>query len=320
MKMFVTGVSGYLGGLALKVFEDDPTIEKVVGADISPPPVKTSKLEFHRFDVRDPSIREAMNGCDAVLHMAFVLDEIKDKEKTYDININGSKNVFHSCLDAGVQWLIQMSSMAAFGPHPDNPVPLTEEDYPRGHPGCYYCYGKAELEHYLGWLKQRNPGWDVTILRPTVIVGEHIDNTISWLFSRHFAFKIKGHEDVLAQYIHEDDLVEAMRLVLKDRATGIYHITSDDYISLKEMMKRAGMIAPSLPAGLLCRMADASFRAGASPVSSHWIRMFMYSMVGSSEKIKDELGWKPGYTSSELFDRFIIPGSRGKPVFRAAAP
>ncbi len=307
MKLFITGVSGYLGGLVCQALEDDPGIEKIIGVDIARPRAATSKLEFREFDVRDPRISEAMAGCDAVLHMAFVLDEIKDKARTYDININGSKNIFHSCLDAGVPWLIQLSSMAAFGPHPDNPVPLTEEDYPRGAPDCYYCYSKAELEHYLYWLSSRHPELEVTILRPTVILGENIDNTVSWLFRSKVALQVKGH-DSLAQYIHEDDLSSAIRLVLQKRAHGIYHVTSGDSIRVSEMMRRSGMRAPKVPKKLLEKLADVGFALGFAPVSGHWIRMFSESMVGSSDRLK-ALGWKPTWTTAELFDEYLVkPG------------
>ncbi len=125
LRLFITGISGYLGTLLLRALEDDAAIDSVVGVDVMPPPAPGRNLEFHAVDVRDPAgIREAMRGCDAALHMAFILDEIRDKEKTCDININGSKNVFHACMDTGMPRLIQLSSMAAFGAHPDNPYPL----------------------------------------------------------------------------------------------------------------------------------------------------------------------------------------------------
>ena len=104
MQVFITGVSGYLGGLICRSLEDDPSIERIIGVDLQAPTHVTPKLEFHRHDVRDPGIRKSMEGSDVVLHMAFVLNEIRDKARTYDININGSKNVFHACLDTGVPW------------------------------------------------------------------------------------------------------------------------------------------------------------------------------------------------------------------------
>jgi UDP-glucose 4-epimerase len=251
-----------------------------------------------------------MRGADVVLHMAFVLDEIKDKDKTYDININGSKNVFHACVDEEVPWLIQLSSMAAFGPHPDNPVPITEDDYPRGHPQCYYCYSKAELEHYLQWYSDRHPELAVTILRPAVIVGERIDNTMAKIFAGRMAFQVKGH-NALGQYIHEDDLTNAIKLVMEQHALGTYHVTSDDYISASEMFEMAGMFGPKLPKKVLENIADLAFRLGASPVSGHWVRMFSESMVGSSEKLKS-LGWQPSFSSRELFEEYIAKRTRSR--------
>jgi len=310
LRLFVSGISGYLGTLVLSALENDPAISSIVGVDLRPPCVEPSKLEFQEVDVRDASgVRKAMRGCDAALHMAFVLDEIRDKEKTYDININGSKNVFHACLDTATPWLIQLSSMAAFGAHPDNPFPMSEDEYPRGDRRCYYCYSKAEIEHYLYRLSQQHPELDVTILRPCVIVGRRLDNTISWAFSRKVAVSLRGC-DPHTQYIHENDFAAAVCLVLEKRAKGIYHVTSDDTIAFSEMIARAGMIAPPIPPDLLCSLADLSYRLRLSPFSSHWVNMFRHSMVGSNEKIKRELGWQPSYTSHELFDLVLEAGRR----------
>ncbi len=312
MRLFISGISGYLGKVVLRSLEDEPSVEEIVGIDLRPPASPSSKLHFRELDVRDHAgVREAMRGCDAVLHMAFVLDEIRDKRKTHDININGSRNVFHACLDAGVPRLIQISSMAAFGAYPDNPFPMDEEEFPRGDPRCYYSYAKAEIEHYLYRIAQERPELAVTILRPCVIVGEGMDNTISWVFSRRFAMR-PADSDPHTQFIHEDDLAEAVRLALLSGARGIYHVTSDDTIALSEMLRRAGMFAPSVPADLMCALADIAFRLRFSPISSHWINMFRYSMVGSNEKIKRELGWRPGYTSRELFELVLEAGRRAK--------
>jgi UDP-glucose 4-epimerase len=309
LRLFITGVSGYLGMVVLRTLEDDASIESIVGVDLCLPAVSSPKLEFHAMDVRDHAgIREAMRGCDATLHMAYIFDEIRDKEKTHDINVNGSKNVFHACLDTGTPWLIQVSSMAAFGAHPDNPFPLSEDDYPRGDHRCYYSYGKAEIEHYLFRLGQQHPELGITILRPCIIVGESMDNTVSWLMSRKLGLSLRG-SDPHTQYIHEDDLAAAIQLVLRHEARGIYHVTSDDTISFDEMVRLAGMIAPAVPPDLLCSIADISYRLGFSPISSHWINLFRHSMVGSNERIKRELGWRPTYTSKELF-RLVLEAGR----------
>ena len=299
MRIFITGISGYLGGLLLKAMDKDEAIEKVIGVDVREPSFKPDKLEFHTGDVRDPGLAKHMRGADAVLHMAFILDEIKDKTLTDDININGSRNVFDCALEAGVPWVVFLSSMAAFAGFPDNPMPIMDDDYPRGHRGIYYTYAKAEMEHYLRFLRERNPGLEVTVLRPCIIAGPNINNTVVQLFAKPYAARPRGLNPE-AQLITEDALVSAIMLVLRKHAVGNYNITSDDYMTLKEMMKVSDTFAPPVPFGLLCRFVDTAFALGASPVSAHWMRMLAYHLVGSNEKMK-ELGWEPGKTTVEIF-------------------
>lgn len=299
MRLFITGISGYLGGLLLKAMEKDEAIEKVIGVDVREPSFKPDKLEFHTGDVRDPGLAKLMQGADAVLHMAFILDEIKDKTLTDDININGSRNVFDCAIEAGVNWIVFLSSMAAFAGHPDNNFPIQDDDYPKGHRGIYYTYAKAEMEHYLRFLRERDPGLEVTVLRPCIIAGPNINNTVVQLFSKPYAARPKGLNPE-AQFITEDALVSAIMLILDKHAVGNYNITSDDYMTLKEMMKASNTFAPPVPFGLLCRFVETAFKLGISPVSAHWMRMLAYQMVGSNEKMK-ELGWKPGKPTLEIF-------------------
>lgn len=300
MRLFITGVSGYLGGLLLKAIDADDSIEKVIGIDVKEPAFMPDKLEFHSGDVRDPGLKKHMMGADAVLHMAFILDEIKDKTLTDDININGSRNVFDCAVAANVPWIIFLSSMAAFAGFPDNPLPITDDYYPRGHRGIYYTYAKAEMEHYLRYLQGQHSGLEVTVLRPCIIAGPNIRNTVVELFSQPFAVHPKGCNPE-AQLITEEALVSAILLVLTKHAVGNYNITSDDYMTLKEMMKVNGTIAPPVPIGFLSRFMDFAFKLGVSPISAHWIRMLAYQMVGSNEKIKQELGWEPGKTTMDIF-------------------
>ncbi|MDY6795165.1 MAG: NAD-dependent epimerase/dehydratase family protein [Actinomycetota bacterium] len=197
-----------------------------------------------------------------------------------------------------------LSGMAAYGAHPDNPVHLTEEDFPGGDPLDCYRYAKAELEHCLQWLTRRNPGLEVTILRPTIIAGANIDNLISWLFSRKLGASLLEH-DSLAQQISEEDLASAIRLVLHHRARGTHNIISYDCMPVSEILKRAGMIRLPLPVSLVCWMMDLLFKIGLSRISSHWVRQFLYPMVGTSDKLKEELGRKPINTTEELLEEIL---------------
>jgi nucleoside-diphosphate-sugar epimerase len=174
----VTGCTSDFGTVILPRLFADPDVERVVGIDLREPRVRDSKLRFEREDVRSPRLRGLFAGCEVVVHLAFVVAEIADKALTHDVNLNGSRNVIEAAAAAGARRLVLASSVASYGVHPDNPVPVTEDDFPRGNPDAYYFYDKAEVEHFVDFWQARNPGSGLTItrLRPPYIAGPHFEN------------------------------------------------------------------------------------------------------------------------------------------------
>lgn len=87
MKVAVTGATSDFGAAILPVLLADPDIDTVVGLGRRELPIEHPKLESVRMDIRDPGIEEVFRGCEAVVHLAFVVEEIRDKTATHDINL-----------------------------------------------------------------------------------------------------------------------------------------------------------------------------------------------------------------------------------------
>jgi len=66
--------------------------------------------------------------------------------------------------------LVYTSSAAAYGYHPDNPVPLTEDVPPRGSPEHYYSQQKAACEAALAEITAGS-ALEVFIPRPCIVAG-----------------------------------------------------------------------------------------------------------------------------------------------------
>src|SRR5919198_3950986 len=132
MRIAVTGIASDFGTVIAPRFFADPEIEEVVGVDLREPRAADPKLRFEREDVRSPQLGELFSGCEAVIHLAFVVSEIHDKELTHSINLGGSKNVIAAAAGAGVNRLVIASSVASYGAHSDYGIPITEEEFPRG--------------------------------------------------------------------------------------------------------------------------------------------------------------------------------------------
>jgi len=125
MRLAVTGIASDFGTVITSLLFADPEVEQVVGIDLRDPRISHPKLRFEREDVRSERMRGLFGGCDAVVHLAFVVAEIHDKELTHSINLGGSKNVIDAAYESGARRLVIASSIASYGVHPDHPTPIT---------------------------------------------------------------------------------------------------------------------------------------------------------------------------------------------------
>ncbi|HTO97654.1 MAG TPA: NAD-dependent epimerase/dehydratase family protein, partial [Myxococcales bacterium] len=73
MRVAVTGGSGQLGTLLLRRLADDRRVKEIVALDLRPPLIVSGKLRDVRADVRDPGIGEHLRGCEALIHLAFLV-------------------------------------------------------------------------------------------------------------------------------------------------------------------------------------------------------------------------------------------------------
>ena len=98
LRIGITGISSTLAQSVVPPLLADPEVKEVVGLDIRPPRgLESSKLKFYPLDVRDSGLPDIFAGLDAVIHMAFiVIENIPDLQTIYDVNINGSQNVFQA--------------------------------------------------------------------------------------------------------------------------------------------------------------------------------------------------------------------------------
>lgn len=298
VRVGVTGISGYLAKSLVPLLLQDRDIREVMGIDLVPPAFSHAKLRFVREDIRSPELPARLAGVDTLVHLAYIVSEIRDKKRTHDININGTKNVLNACREAGVRKVVVASSIAAYGAHPDNPIPLTEESPLRGNPECYYSYDKLAVEEFLDGFVQRHPGIIVTRLRPAVVIGPNVNNPLGGMLKWGVWIGIRGR-DTKFHLVHEEDVARAFSLAVKRDAPGAFNVADDEPVSLREVAGISGFRTLTLGPRTLKVLADIGFRLGLVKASSHWVYLVEHSVVVSNEKIRRELGWIPRTTSRE---------------------
>ncbi len=300
----VTGISGYLGRVLSPYLENNRDITRVIGIDQKPiiPDSHSNKIQFHQLDMKDPEIEALLSNVDILVHLAFELMRPPryGKRAVEETNIAGSRAVLGAAARQGVQNIIFTSSVVAYGLHSDNPVPLTEESPLRPNKFLYYGLSKVAVEDYLDTLEAEYPEIIFTRLRPCTIVGPNADPAQMASLTSSTAALVKGY-DPLYQLLHEQDMAQALDLMIRKNIPGIFNVTSDEPLKLSQIaLSQPGGQVVALPHRLARFLAWFSWRTGSSVFAPEWLDLARYPLVASNGKLKQQ-GWQPQYTTSQAY-------------------
>ena len=308
----ITGVNSYFASTVLPLLENDEGVDKIIGIDITPWKGGSKKVEFYREDIRSKNLFDILKDVDVVYHLAFIVGEIQDKDKTRDININGSKNVFEACAHNKVKKVIYTSSMTVYGSHSNNHLGFTEEDELSANEDNYYNTSKIQVEKFVAQFFDKHPEMTLTIIRAALLFGPKTNNMFSELFSLPVSALPMGRTS-FNQYIHEEDLGDALHLAFQKDLPGIYNVCADDAVSTKWAFKQAGVTIIPLPSRLLKIVAGIGFKLRLFPAGPGWVSVSEHTIYGLSDKFKKAACWQPKYTSRETFKSYLKAQERDAP-------
>jgi UDP-glucose 4-epimerase len=299
----ITGVNSYFAATLLPKLEDDPTVDTIIGVDTAPWKGEYAKVQFFKTDIRDPNLAKILNGVDTVFHLAFIVGEIRNKKTIHDININGTKNVFDACVKAGVRKIVYASSATVYGATIQNPLGITEDRPLFKHSDSYYSAAKVEIEQLFADYAEKHPNIVFSAIRAALLFGPKIDN----MFSKLFAMKLSALTPGVSynQYIHEEDLGDALYLSFSKDLPGAYNVGGDDAISARDAFNKAGVLILTIPAFLLKWLAAIGFMVGIFPAGGGWVTLSRYTIFMNCDKFKSATGWRPKWGSEATFNDFL---------------
>ncbi|MDI9932012.1 NAD-dependent epimerase/dehydratase family protein [Rhodococcus sp. IEGM 1354] len=313
LRIAVTGATSDFAAAILPRLFEDPEVDAVVGIARRPARITHPKFTSIRSDIRSPDLEETFADCDVVLHLAFVVEELKDKTETHDINLRGSRNVIDSAYRAGVSRVVVASSINAYGAD-IAPEPLTENSYPAGDPNRYYFYDKAEVEHYAEWWLRRHPGeMTISMLRCTYIVGPDFANDgIDQFTGPVGAFPEADRASY--QFLFQDDMADAFHRAAKTDLVGPYNLGPVDWVGVRELAAMQGQLMFDVPQKAATRIANIAFALGITPFSGQWVTPG--EPIVDSTALGAATGWAPTLTSHEAAASMIL--LQGKSLLRSA--
>jgi NAD dependent epimerase/dehydratase len=248
-------------------------------------------------DIRDPhGVKEAMRGCDAVLHLAALIAipySYHSPDTYVDTNIKGTLNVLQAARELGVSRVVHTSTSEVYGTA--RVVPITEE-----HPLCGqspYSATKIAADQlaYSFYASFKLP---VVIARPFNTYGPRqsaraiIPTIIIQIASGERQIKL-GAVSPTRDFNYVQDTVAGFIAALKPkRVLGeVINLGSNFEISVGDT---AQLIAEVMNAKIEIITDEARLRPADSEVERLW---------ADNTRAGELLGWKPDYSGREGFKR-----------------
>jgi nucleoside-diphosphate-sugar epimerase len=294
----VTGVGGLIGRRLVAELDRDDTVDRIVGIDVRAPEGLTSpKLAFAVGDVRDPGIADALDGVDALVHLAFQMDPSHDEARMHDINVVGTRTVAEAAVRAGVRKLVYVSSGVAYGAHPDNDFPLTEDSPLRANAHFNYAEHKLEVEEWLWPFDAAHPELLMTVLRPSIVAGPGVQNFLSRQLEAPRFTAVKGHKPPM-QFAHVDDVATALAHAVRHDLPGAYNVTSEGWLSFDEVTALLDRKVVEVPEEVAFSLAERLWDLGIGEAPPGQVHYLMHPWVLSVDKLV-ATGWRPKHSNRD---------------------
>jgi len=291
MKALVTGGAGFIGSHVVDKLCDRGVNVRVFDMVM---PVFRKDIEFYHGSMLDiEALRMAMNGIDAVYHLAAVAD-VKDvfdePHFSESINVRGTINVLEAARKIGVGRVIYGSTTWVYSEVADAQV---DEETLLKPPSHLYTATKIASEYYCQcYSKLYN--LPTTILRYGIPYGPRArDGAVVPIFVKKALsgqpLTIAGDGSQFRNFVYVEDLAEGNVLALKPIAANkIYNLDGTEKVSIK-------MIAETI-------------QKLVGNVSIEYVQGRPGDFSGkdiSSERARRELNWEPKVSFEEGVGRYI---------------
>ena len=283
MKVLVTGSTGGIGKFVVqRLLKAGHTLRTL---DIPAQPDCTD-YEHIAGDVRNlPLVRRAVQGMEAVVHLAAIpYDMDRQDELILDTNIHGTFNILLAAQEAGLQRVVNFSSINALGQadpnHPSLYLPLDDDVPP-------YTIRNYPLSKRVGeemcFAFAARGGFTAVSLRPTLVTHPGPPR-FPWFRNMPEEFKIRSALGDFWSYVDVRDVAEAALLSLTAQVNihQAFLLTSDETRMRIPSVEVVEKYYPNLPWPKISK--------------EEYLSRGEYVSLVNCDAAKQVLGWQPQYS------------------------
>lgn len=287
--------------------------------------------EQHEVD----TLAAALAGCDAVIHLAWLIQPNRDRDLLRRVNVDGTRRVAQAAAQAGVGRLVCASSMGAYSPAPD--AAPRDETWPTGGVRTsHYSVDKAAQERVLDEARAAHPGMSIVALRTGLVFQAQAATEIAGYFlgpllpDAVLRTAVGALRDGLSpvvpvpagvalQLVHADDAarayVDAALHPDGEAIAGAFNIAAPPPLAGQALADAiGGGTAVPVPVAVLRRAVAVAYALRLIPTDPGWLDMAAACPVMDTTRAREVLGWAPRHDAvavlREMLDG-LAAGARG---------
>ena len=298
-KVLITGIAGGQGRLIARRLGD---FFRISGVDRAPWEGAPGNVAMHVVDLRKRKFEDVFRTerPDALVHHAFVRHFRSAQEVRHEVNVLGTKRVLEYAIRYGVKRIVVLSSAYVYGALPDNPF-YVNEDYPLNVSRTYpEVRDLAEVDTLASAFLWRHPEVTTAILRPVNTLGYYTNSAITRYLKQRYAPTILGFNP-MTQFIHEEDVAEAVVLALQTGAHGVFNVAGPGAVPLKVAVRETGGTAVPLPESIARAIFQQLFRLGLYHTPPGAMDFLKYPCTIDGTAFAQATGFTPLFSLEDTF-------------------
>ncbi len=304
--VLVTGVSRDLGSRFARLVAAEPSVDRVIGVDVVPPRGDMGDVRFIRADIRNPVITKVIAGeeVDTVVHMSVIATPGNAGGRTSmkELNVIGTMQLLAACQKApGLKRLVVKSSTAVYGSSSRDPAMFTEDMAPKRLPRSGFAKDALEVEGYVRGFARRRPDVTVTMLRAANTVGPTVNSPMTQYFRLPVIPTVLGF-DARLQFLHESDLLRALRHATTAEVHGTFNVAGDGVVMLSQAIRRLGRPALPMPAFAVSSVSSLVRQARLADFSPEQMAYLTFGRGVDTTRMRNILGFEPEFTTAAAFE------------------
>jgi dihydroflavonol-4-reductase len=308
MTTLVTGATGLVGSHVTRLLVARGDEVRALVRERSPlDELDGLDVELAHGDVLDRrSVRRAMRGVERVFHIAGITSLRASADRTFAVNVGGTRIVLEEALRAGVARAVHTSSVAAVGPAARGSTADEDQVFRAGRYGLPYVNAKHEAE--LEAMRLAAHGLPVVVVNPAHVFGagdRHRSSTE--LVRRFLCGQIPAYVDGALNIVDAEDVARGHLLADERGEVGERYILGNRNFTLDrlfaDLARLSGVEPPALKLPLAAALAlarAAELAPGRPAVTTVEVRASSLWWAFRSTKAKRELDWRPAHHEDTL--------------------